>query len=61
MLAGAFVVLFASYHYFVRSTILGRILNGQSHPFTPWPFSPVAAASVLPAAVPRADVPAAIP
>lgn len=34
----AFAVLFASYHYLVRSTIIGRLLNGQTHPFTPSPF-----------------------
>ena len=34
----AFTVLFASYHYLVRSTFIGRILNGQSYPFVAWPF-----------------------
>lgn len=48
MLGAAFVVLFSSYHYLVRSTIIGRLLNGQSHPFTAWPFSPSAVESVTP-------------
>lgn len=39
LLAIAFAVLFASYHYLVRSTFIGRALNGQSYPFTPWPFA----------------------
>jgi hypothetical protein len=34
----AFTVLFASYHYLVRSTFIGRTLNGQSFPFVAWPF-----------------------
>ena len=35
----AFTVLFASYHYLVRSTFIGRMLNGQSYPFVDWPFA----------------------
>jgi peptidoglycan/LPS O-acetylase OafA/YrhL len=38
----AFPVLFASYHYLVRSTVIGRVLNGQSHPFVAWPFASAA-------------------
>jgi hypothetical protein len=36
--ATAFVLLFATYHYLVRSTIIGQVLNGQRYPFTwlPW-------------------------
>jgi hypothetical protein len=34
----AFVLLFASYHFLVRSTFIGRVLNGRSHPFIAWPF-----------------------
>jgi hypothetical protein len=33
----AFVLLFSSYHFLVRSTAIGRILNGQSYPFEFWP------------------------
>ncbi len=36
--AVAFAILFASYHYCVRSTFIGRILNGRSHPLVAWPF-----------------------
>jgi hypothetical protein len=57
MLGAAFVVLFASYHYFVRSTFIGRLLNGQSHPFTAWPFSTAAAEPVAPART-RVEAPA---
>lgn len=39
LLAIAFVILFATYHYFVRSTFLGQVLNGRRFPFTPWPFA----------------------
>jgi hypothetical protein len=35
----AFTLLFASYHYLVRSTFIGRMLNGQSYPFVAWPFA----------------------
>lgn len=56
LLAIAFAVLFASYHYFVRSTFLGQVLNGQRHPFTFWPVlrspTPRVAASGVPAAAP---------
>ncbi len=38
----AFTALFASYHYLVRSTFIGRMLNGQSYPFVAWPFAPSA-------------------
>lgn len=34
----AFLLLFASYHYLVRSTVVGRLLNGRAHPFVAWPF-----------------------
>ncbi len=27
------VLLFASYHFLVRSTFIGKILNGRAHPF----------------------------
>ncbi len=32
----AFAVLFASYHFLVRSTFIGRVLNGRSYPFVAW-------------------------
>ncbi len=35
----AFPLLFASYHCLVRSTFIGRVLNGQSHPFVAWPLA----------------------
>ena len=38
----AFTVLFASYHYLVRSSFIGRMLNGQSYPFVAWPFAQLA-------------------
>lgn len=34
----AFTILFATYHYLARSTWIGRMLNGQAHPFVAWPF-----------------------
>ena len=37
-----FAVLFASYHYLVRSSFIGRMLNGQSYPFAAWPFAQLA-------------------
>ncbi len=33
-----FAILFRSYQYLVRSTFIGRLLNGQSYPFVAWPF-----------------------
>ncbi|HVR35564.1 MAG TPA: hypothetical protein VMS21_06900 [Methylomirabilota bacterium] len=33
----AFAILIASHHYLVRSTFIGRVLNGRSHPFVAWP------------------------
>ena len=33
LLLVSFVLLFASYHFFVRSTPVGRLLNGRSYPF----------------------------
>ena len=30
------IVCFASYHYLVRSTFIGRVLNGRKYPFVPW-------------------------
>ncbi len=33
------LILFGSYHYFVRSTFVGKLLNGRAYPFVPWPFS----------------------
>jgi peptidoglycan/LPS O-acetylase OafA/YrhL len=36
----AFVILFASYHFLVRSTFIGRVLNGRAYPFVLWPFEP---------------------
>jgi hypothetical protein len=38
----ALTVLFASYHYLVRSSFIGRMLNGQSYPFVAWPFAQLA-------------------
>ena len=35
------IILFLTYHLFVRSTILGKFINGQRYPFTPlWPWRP---------------------
>lgn len=48
-----FVVLFASYHYLVRSTVIGRVLNGRSHPFVAWPFRRSAAADSTAGASPE--------
>jgi hypothetical protein len=42
----AFPILFLSYHYLVRSTIIGRMLNGQSYPFVVWPFAGAAGARI---------------
>ncbi len=42
LLAIAFAVLLASYHYLVRSTFIGQMLNGQRYPFAPTPFAAVA-------------------
>jgi hypothetical protein len=36
--AVAFAFLFASYHYLARSTFIGRLPNGQGHPFVAWPL-----------------------
>ncbi len=36
----SFVILVATYHFFVRSTIIGRILNGRTCPFRLLPFGP---------------------
>jgi peptidoglycan/LPS O-acetylase OafA/YrhL len=33
----ALPLLYLSYHYCVRSTFLGRQLNGHRYPFTSWP------------------------
>jgi len=33
------ILLFGSYHYLVRSTFIGKALNGRAYPFRPWPFS----------------------
>ncbi len=32
----ATILCFASYHYLVRSTLIGRVLNGRRYPFVPW-------------------------
>lgn len=37
---GAFVLLFASYHYLVRSTYIGKVLNGRRYPFSVFPWTP---------------------
>ena len=37
----ALIILYASYHYLVRSTFLGRILNGRKHPFHWNPLIPL--------------------
>lgn len=34
----AFIPLFLSYHFLVRSTFIGALLNGRRHPFVAWPF-----------------------
>jgi hypothetical protein len=36
--AVTFALMFASYHYFVRSTFIGQVLNGRRYPFVAWPF-----------------------
>ena len=33
LLVIAFIVLYAGYHYLVRSTFIGRTLNGRAYPF----------------------------
>lgn len=38
----ALTLLFASYHYLVRSSFIGRMLKGQSYPFVAWPFAQLA-------------------
>ncbi len=35
----SFILLFASYHYFVRSTFIGWVLNGRKYPFRLIPFA----------------------
>lgn len=40
ILAIAMTVLLASYHYGVRSTFIGEILNGRRYPRAPIPFGP---------------------
>lgn len=35
----AFAICFASYHYLVRSTFIGRVINGRAYPLIAWPFS----------------------
>lgn len=35
----SFVILYASYHYLVRSTFIGRVLNGRRYPLVPFPWS----------------------
>lgn len=32
----AILVLILSYQYLVRSTFIGKMLNGRRYPFTPW-------------------------
>lgn len=32
----AFAIMMPSYHYLVRSTWLGKLLNGRTYPFRPW-------------------------
>ena len=36
----ATLICFVSYHYLVRSTLIGRLLNGRRYPFVPWPWRP---------------------
>jgi hypothetical protein len=36
--AVTFALMFASYHYLVRSTFIGQVLNGRRYPFVAWPF-----------------------
>jgi peptidoglycan/LPS O-acetylase OafA/YrhL len=40
ILAVCFTVLFLSYHYFVRPTFIGKLLNGRKHPRKPAPQMP---------------------
>jgi peptidoglycan/LPS O-acetylase OafA/YrhL len=47
----AFAILFTSYHYLVRSTFIGQVLNGRRYPFVAWPFSRTASADLEGAAV----------
>jgi hypothetical protein len=35
----AFTLLYASYHYLVRSTFIGRVLNGRRYPLVAFPWS----------------------
>jgi len=52
LLGIAFVILFATYHYLVRSTFLGQLLNGHRFAFTPWPWTPDRTAKLLPRVLP---------
>jgi ABC-type multidrug transport system ATPase subunit/peptidoglycan/LPS O-acetylase OafA/YrhL len=40
ILIASFAVLFGSYHYLVRSTLIGQLLNGRRHPRGPAPTTP---------------------
>jgi ABC-type multidrug transport system ATPase subunit len=51
ILVASFAVLFASYHYLVRPTFIGLLLNGRKHPRKPLPPG----ASPSPATPPPAD------
>lgn len=41
----SFSLLIATYHYFVRSTVVGKLLNGKTYPFTWLPWHPETHAS----------------
>lgn len=44
----AIAVLVPSYHYLVRSTFIGTMLNGRKYPFRPWFFGPSVEAAATP-------------
>ncbi len=49
----SFVLLYGSYHYLVRSTVIGKLLNGRVYPFTWHPFAvPTGQAPKKPASEP---------
>jgi ABC-type multidrug transport system ATPase subunit/peptidoglycan/LPS O-acetylase OafA/YrhL len=54
ILVVSFAVLFASYHWLVRPTFVGALLNGRRYPRRTAPAAPAAQASSVAPAVPRA-------
>ncbi len=48
---------FLTYHYFVRSTFIGRVLNGRAYPFVAWPGRRSGVPRPAPADIPAPHVP----